>query len=244
VSSAEPRTGDAFGELLRRCWLGGGAPGVAHEVVERDDGFVSVRDAAWYFGRWPAWKPVEREAVALAKGRVADIGCGAGRHSLHLATAGHDVVGLEPSAGARDVAASRGVTVVEGSIMRPPAVMGPIDTFLLCGENLGLLGTPARAPIALAALARLARPGAQLLGTGIDPRHDPALRAYARANLDRGRSPGQQRLRIRSEALATAWFDYLYLSPSELPDIVAATPWSLQACEQDGMDFYVRLVLG
>jgi SAM-dependent methyltransferase len=239
----EPVLGDAFGDVLRRCWRAGGAAGAAFEVVERDDGFVSVRDASWYFGVPEQWKPVERWAVAQARGRVLDVGCGAGRHGLALLAAGHDVVGVDPSAGAREVAGARGLPVVEGSAGRLPTTTVGFDTVLLCGENLGLLGSAARAAQVLASLARVAVRGACLLATGVDPRGAGVLREYAQQNARAGRLPGQQRIRIRSGRISTPWFDYLFLTADELGALASASPWRVRECVVDGADTFARLEL-
>src|SRR5699024_2439971 len=85
------------------------------------------------------------------------------------------------------------------------------DTFLLLGNNLGLLEGPERAPVFLAALAALARPGARIIAQGADPYRTtgPVQTAYPRLNRERGRLGGQLRLRLRYRQLSTDWFDYL-----------------------------------
>lgn len=95
----QPVAGDAFGAILRRCWDAGVATGSAFEIVERDDGYIGVGDAARYFAGAESWSPVERWACQRVAGRVLDVGCGAGRHALPLTQSGHDVVGLDASPG-------------------------------------------------------------------------------------------------------------------------------------------------
>lgn len=70
----------------------------------------------------------------------------------------------------------------------------------------------------LANLARLAAPGARLLGLGTDPyaTTTPEHLAYHESNQRRGRIPGQLRIRVRHGNVATGWFDYLLASVSEL----------------------------
>lgn len=43
--------------------------------------------------------------------------------------------------------------------------------------------------------------------------------------------PGQARIRIRDGAIASHWFDYLFVSLADLRAILANTPW--QQCEGD-----------
>jgi methylase of polypeptide subunit release factors len=56
---------------------------------------------------------LEQKALQLAKGKVLDVGCGSGSHSLFLQDKGLDVKAIDISKGAVDVAKQRGVTYVE-----------------------------------------------------------------------------------------------------------------------------------
>jgi SAM-dependent methyltransferase len=230
-----PRLGDAFGALLLACWERGAAPGAVVEVVERDDGFVTAADAARYFAAPDAWGRLDRWACDRARGRVLDVGAGAGRHALLLQERGHAVVALDVSPLAGEVCRRRGVRrVVTGTVHDPAAAdAGPFDTFLLMGNNLGLLGDVEQAPRLLAALAALAAPGARIVGFGTDPyaTANPLHHAYHRRNRARGRLGGQLRLRIRHADLATPWFDYLFATVDELRALLAGAAWRVEEVE-------------
>lgn len=90
--------------------------------------------------------------------------------------------------------------------------LGVFDTFLMMGNNLGLLAGAEAAPRGLDAPA--AAPGAVIVGQGMDPygTGKPVHLAYHERNRAAGRMPGQIRMRIRHEDLATPWFDYLFTS--------------------------------
>lgn len=140
--------GDAFGQVLLACQAGGGAPGVAFESIERSDGHLGVMDAARYFSPTDDWSATTRFARERAAGRILDIGAGAGRVSLVLQEQGHDVVALDVSEGATTVCSERGVrTTFTGSVFDLAATApGPFDTFLMAGNNLGLLAGAEQAP--------------------------------------------------------------------------------------------------
>jgi SAM-dependent methyltransferase len=241
----QPRSGDAFGQILTRCWEAGGHPGVAFEIVERDDGFISADDAARYFKAADAWPAVEQWGYGLAVGRILDVGCGAGRHLVPLGEAGHDVVGVDPSAGAARIVRARGGRVIRGTIEDVPARSGLFDTILLFGNNLGLLGSDEAAIRFLHRLATLAGPGARLLGSGTDPYRTAAAEhlAYHERNRRHGRLPGHLRLRVRDREVATEWFDYVFRSPDEFRDTVATTPWVMVDLRREGANYCVRLEL-
>jgi len=52
---------------------------------------------------------LEQKALELAKGKILDVGCGAGSHSLYLQKKGYDVRAIDVSMGAVDVAKKRGL---------------------------------------------------------------------------------------------------------------------------------------
>jgi SAM-dependent methyltransferase len=251
-----PRTGDAFGVMLQealaveRARSAAGnvavrAAGVA-EIIERDDGLIRSGPAARYFTASPEWEPFERQALGLARGKVLDVGCGAGRFALALQERDIDVTALDISAGAAAVARERGVRdVVCASVATHAVDRAPYDTFLLMGENLGLLESRERAPDFLAGLARLARPGARIIGHGADPGRsgDPVHDEYARRNRDLGRMPGQMTIRIRHRDLATSWFEYLLCSPADLRALAAPTPWELAGVDRAGPVNYLAVLI-
>jgi SAM-dependent methyltransferase len=239
----EPMTGDAFGDLLRRCWAGGGAPGRAIEIIERDDGFIGAGDAARYFGGADSWSPREAAVLPYARGRILDVGCGAGRLMTTLRERGLEAEGIDPSPGAVAVCRDRGLNASVGDIDRPPA--GPFDTFMLFGSNLSLLGSPTLAPGRLAALAASAAPGARILGSSTDPYRttDPVHTAYHARNRERGLPGGRLRMRVRHADKATDWFEYWLLTVAELEDVLRGSPWRLDTVEQGPDDTVYAVVL-
>jgi hypothetical protein len=55
-----PLVGDAFGQLLLECLEAGMPTGEFQEVVEREDGYIGVGDAARYFSSSETWSELER----------------------------------------------------------------------------------------------------------------------------------------------------------------------------------------
>lgn len=223
--------GDAFGEILRECHRGGGAPGVALELIERSDGYLAVMDAARYFAAPRDWSATSHFASGRAHGRVLDVGAGAGRVTLALQEEGLDVVALDTSEGATEVCKDRGVrSVFKGTVFDLAATRpAPFDTFLMLGNNLGLLGGHQEAPLLLQALAAISVPGAHIIGETLNPygTKDPRHLEYHEDNRRLGRLGGQVRLRVRHLRVATPWWDYLLCTPEELETVIAPTRWEL-----------------
>jgi SAM-dependent methyltransferase len=217
--------GDAFGETIKQCWSGGARPGAAFE-------FLASSDASRYFGNADEWTSPSAPFADHLRGRVLDIGAGAGRVALGLQTLGLQVVALDVSRGAADVCRARGVHDVVHGRVSDLAESGavPFDTFVMAGNNIGLLGGRDHAADFLDRLARLAAPGARIIGDTANPYavEDPVHLAYHEANRQAGRLGGQLRIRVRHRLLVSEWFDYLLCTPDELSKIVEPTPWRVE----------------
>jgi SAM-dependent methyltransferase len=215
------------------------------EIVERDDGFISASAGPRLylapFRRWPAH---HRRAMRFVRGRVLDIGCGAGRVCLHLQERGHDVVGIDLSPGAVAVCRRRGVRDVRQlGIEDIDESLGRFDTIVLLGNNIGLLGGPEQGPALLRRLHALTTERGRIVGESRDASRtdDPAHLSYQEQNVRRGRLPGQIRIRVRHRDAATPWFDYLMVSPTELERLLERTGWRLSRT-LDSDDTYVAVI--
>jgi len=234
---------DAFGALLTD-HLAGKRP---IEVVERDDGFVFTGATGYWLAPRRAWWPQERRAMRLVRGRVLDVGCGAGRIGLDLQERGFDVVGLDLSPGAIAIARERGMADARaGTVSDTVRHNERFDTVLLLGNNVGLLGGEASGRRYLRELARVAVPGGRLLAGSFDPydgASDAALR-YQEHNRARGRMGGVERLRVRYRDLATPWYDVLFASREELAALADGTGWILRRFLDEGAGYVAVLERG
>ncbi len=142
------------------------------EIIERDDGFVDTgSDAGLYFREYKQWSSVERRAIKLARGRVLDIGCGAGRHSLYLQQNGFNVTGIDISPGAIKVCKLRGL---RKTIVRPVSDVDKFkpdsfDSVIMFGNNFGLFGSLKGAKTIRKKLYRITSPDARIIAGTLDP---------------------------------------------------------------------------
>jgi SAM-dependent methyltransferase len=235
--TGSPTIAQVYGQAYKWVERTGGLPGVIELTYETENGASYREDAAGYFGGPDAWFPPDVLAVGLARGRVLDIGCGAGRHALALQRRGHQVVGLEPSAEAVAVARRRGVDAHVGSLSDPPRNLGAFDTFLLLGANLALLTTYPRPGVALDRLASLARPGAQILGSDI--RLPEGVEAISRL-----------RMRATHNGQDTGWSRWEggqpYLPPERLGEFLRGSAWRVEGLrypDEHGEGYLAQLML-
>ncbi|WP_306014483.1 MULTISPECIES: class I SAM-dependent methyltransferase [unclassified Allomuricauda] len=105
---------------------------------------------------------IEQKALQLARGKVLDVGAGAGSHSLYLQNKGLEVTALDSSKGCIEVCQARGVA---------STICSPIldyseeryDTLLLLMNGIGLAGQLKNLSGFFPHLASLLRPNGQIL---------------------------------------------------------------------------------
>jgi len=205
--------------------------GAGCEIVERDDGLVSMStgpDA--YFTEYRDWGAHLKKAIAFVRGRVLDVGCGAGRHSLYLQKKGHDVLGIDTSPLAAKVARLRGVKRVRVMpVTKVSSRLGTFDTIVMFGNNFGLFESRKRAKWLLGRFRSITSEDARIIVETVDPyRTDERHHLnYHKFNRRRGRMSGQTRLRVRYLTYATPWFDYLLVSPDEMKQLLEGTGWKV-----------------
>ncbi len=220
---------DAFGHMLMDFHQGLGG----YEIIERDDGLIDAMDhVSAYFADFAAWQPHEQEAMRhLQPGRVLDLGCGAGRAALYLQEHGYEVVGVDISPLAVEVCRQRGVKDARClSITKVGPALGQFDDILMLGNNWGLMGSYRRTKWLLHRFYHMTSHSARIIATSNDiyQTQSPVHLAYHAYNRERGRMPGQIRMRVRCGVWQTEWFDYLMVSRPEMEDILSGTGWQVK----------------
>jgi SAM-dependent methyltransferase len=127
--------GDPYGAMLIDAVEG---RSFEQEIIERDDGFFDTSTIDYYLAPFRRWDAVERRALRYVRGRVLDVGCGAGRVALELQARGREVVAIDSSPGAVEVTRRRGIRDVR--LMRledVDASLGSFGTVLMYGNNSG-----------------------------------------------------------------------------------------------------------
>lgn len=198
--------------------------------IERDDGQRTTEDLSWYLTTYPSFPLYEKRALKFARGRVLDVGCGAGRHSLYLQKKGLRVTAIDASPRVATIASARGVRDVRvASACAPlPFRDGEFDTVLMFGNNLGICGSPVKFRRMLRQLHRITSSRGRILATTRAPdTSNPVARAYLERNIKQRRAVGQMRLRLEFEHRHGAWFDLLLLAPTDLMQLAWQEGWKL-----------------
>ena len=207
LTDAEDARGHALHDLLH------GKDG--YEITEIQGmgtgGRSSLNKCFWQFDEWPAY---QQQAICVARGRVLDVGCGAGRHSIHLQGQGLEVVGIDISPLSITTCRERGLADARAmcfSEIGPE--MGFFDTILLLGNNFGIFGTPDEAKRWMVRLQAITSADAVVLAHSTDPQTDDGLK--------------METIRTRYEHFLTPWFDYFWASKGRMREILAGTGWTI-----------------
>lgn len=219
----------------------------SYEIIERDDGFIDFSlGARAYFADFKDWPKDQKQAMKLVKGKVLDVGAGAGRVSLYLQRKGFQVTAIDKSPIAIRVCKKRGVK--DARVLPIEKIhelqADTFNTVIMYGNNFGLFGSRRKAKALLNKLYRITRPDALILAESVNvyDTKDPVHLAYHKLNRKRGRMAGQLRIRIRFRNYIGEWFDYLLVSKKEMQDILAGTGWRIkQFIKSDGF-FYCAAI--
>jgi len=233
---------DAFGQEIWAHFKGKDS----FEIIERDDGFFDASSGPKiYFSNYGEWPSIERKAMRLAKGRVLDVGCGAGRHSLYLQGKGLDVTGIDNSPLAIKVCKLRGLRKAKlMSITQIDFKPDSFDTIIMLGNNFGLFGSRERLRWWLKKFYRMTSADATIIAESNDPymTDNPDHLRYHKLNRRRGRMAGQLRIRMRFGKYTGNWFDYLIVSRKEMRHLLRGTGWRVREFISSKSSPYVAII--
>ncbi|MBU4501521.1 MAG: class I SAM-dependent methyltransferase [Nanoarchaeota archaeon] len=219
----------------------------SYEIVERNDGFIDLSEGApAYFAEYKDWPKIQKQGIKFAKGKILDIGSGAGRITLYLQKKGFDVVAIDNSPLAIKVCKKRGVKNAKVLSIEKIGTFKPdtFDTVIMLGNNFGLFGSFKKAKSLLKEFYRITSPNATIIAESNDPykTDNPIHLGYHKFNKKRGRMPGQLRIRIRFEKCVGRWFDYLLVSKTEMKKILEGTGWKIKKFINSKKSSYIAII--
>lgn len=177
----------------------------------------------------------ELEWVALqqCRGKILDIGAGAGSHALALQQLGQDVTALDISPKLMRLMKKRGVRkVICADFFRLRS--GRYDTLLLLMNGIGLAGNLDGLRRFLGKARKLLRPGGQLV-------FDSSDIAY----LYNGKPPkgpeyyGAIYYQYEYRRQQSEWFQWLFIDRKTLRKIVMEEGWAIDYIGDDGHDHFL-----
>ncbi|MEJ8802698.1 class I SAM-dependent methyltransferase [Pontibacter sp. H249] len=196
-----------------------------------------------YLFREPADMPeMEHTALQASKGKVLDIGAGAGCHALALQNLGFDVTALDVSEGAATAMRERGVKqVVNQNIFD---VTGKYDTLLLLMNGIGIAGTLDGLDRFLQHARTLLNPNGQILLESSDilymfEEEDGSVLLDLNAGYY-----GEVKYNMKYKDQQSGWFDWLFIDPAILEDYATKHGYTFEVLYEGDMGNYLaRLML-
>ncbi|WP_345952008.1 class I SAM-dependent methyltransferase [Mucilaginibacter sp. PAMB04274] len=191
---------------------------------------------AAYFRTEDDMPDLEWLALNECRGKVLDIGAGAGSHTLELQQRGYEVTAIDISPLAVEVMHQRGVKEAHvGDIFTYQEQQ--YDTLLLLMNGIGLAGNLLNLERLLIHLKTLLSQGGQLL-------FDSSNIAY----LYEGKLPdtgyyGNIMYQYEYKNQKSEWFEWLYVDMHTLQKVATATGWNVEVLYEDDFEQYlVRLI--
>lgn len=216
----------------------------AHVVVHSMDEEPRVIEARDYFKELEEFGPLDVMALDLCRGRVLDIGAGAGRFALELERLGIEVRAIDTSDEAVKVMRKRGLNDVECADLVSTSP-GRFDTLLLMMNGIGIVGDLEGLRRFLRVARERLRPGGQILFDSLDLevyRGQGGAEGAARVAWQSEADPGVVRFTIAYKDEIGKPFDWFFVDPVELGEVAKGEGWRSQIVyeEEDGA-FLARL---
>jgi SAM-dependent methyltransferase len=176
---------------------------------------------------------MELKAIELCKGKILDVGAGAGSHSLLLQDIGKDVTALDISEDAVSLMLKRGVeNAITGDIFS--MTFTGYDTLLFLMNGIGLTGTLPGLKQFLAGAHSLINEGGQILFDSSDISY-----LYEGIEQPAGKFFGEVSYCYEYQGTKGEWFNWVYLDQKTLKDIALQTGWQVEIIDEDDEDQYL-----
>lgn len=152
---------DLFGKAILDFQTNNAPENLITETSISEEDEMSV---AYLFRNFTEMPKLEQCALELAKGKVLDVGCGAGSHSLYLQNVRNlDVTAIDISEKAIEACQLRGITSTQAANILDLDTNEKFDTILLLMNGTGIFGTLNETTKYLQKLKSLLHPNGQIL---------------------------------------------------------------------------------
>ena len=129
---------DLFGKAILDYQTNNSPEDLLTETSISEEDEMSV---AYLFRSFDEMPKIEQKALQLTKGKVLDVGCGAGSHALYLQEEGFDVTSIDISKNAVNACELRGLKNVKVQDILDLDSNNKFDTILLLMNGTGIFGT-------------------------------------------------------------------------------------------------------
>ena len=195
-------------------------------IVYDDHGDVDELPASYFFREPAEFPEIETNALSLCRGRILDVGSGAGCHSLFLQDRGFDVCSIEVLPELVEILSARGLkNVRQAEIFDFEEER--FDTVLMLMNGIGLAGTVAGLEGFLLKAESLVADGGQILADSTDLRGKMDPTGHSAIRQD-GRYVGEITFQLEFDGQKGSPFPQVYADPDLLRSVTESTGWGCE----------------
>jgi len=232
---------DLFGKAILDFQTGNNPEDLITETTISESDEMSV---AYLFRGFEEMPKMEQKALSISKGKILDVGCGAGSHSLYLQEKGFDVTSIDISPNAIKACQLRGLkkaTVQDVMSMKEEQ----FDTILLLMNGAGMCGRLKNISPFLRQLKRLLTENGQILVDSSDIIYmfdeDEDGGKWIPGNTD---YYGELEFKISYKGEMEKPFDWMYIDFNTLQNAASANGLACELLiEGDHFDYLAQLSL-
>ncbi|MDC8004476.1 class I SAM-dependent methyltransferase [Aureisphaera galaxeae] len=195
------------------------------------------------FRSYEEMPPLEQLALQNASGKVLDVGCGAGSHSLFLEEKGMDVMAIDISEGAVQVTQERGVK----NVLHTPLLElndETFDTILLLMNGTGIFETVTKVSTYLQHLKTLLKPNGQILVDSSDLKYMYDTTEEGGIWVPADRYYGELEFMMSYKGEQTQPFDWLYLDEHLFEKLASESGFQFEILARgEHYDYLARLIV-
>lgn len=239
---------DPMGAAIADYWKKGTAARLRVFSPDFDEDEMPVDDLFRSFEEMP---PLEQTALLLARGRILDVGAGAGCHSLALQDMGHpDVTAIDISPLSVETMQAQGVR--RALLQDFWTVTERYDTILMLMNGIGIAGTLDALPRFFAHIGTILAPGGQLIIDSSDVCYiyeDEVGESSIATNHkgiriapDTGRYYGEFTYRMQYKRILGNEFPWLYIDFTTLSRIASVHGFNVELLQEGShYDYLARI---
>ncbi|QNJ98242.1 class I SAM-dependent methyltransferase [Constantimarinum furrinae] len=197
-------------------------------ITETNISEEDVLPLPYLFRSYSEMPPLEQKALQLSKGRILDVGCGTGSHSLYLQNKGMEVTAIDTSPGAVEVCQRRGLKDVRHTELLQFKDKD-FDTILLLMNGTGIFETLENIPEYLQHVKSLLAKNGQILIDSSDLQYMYDRNEEGGLWVPADRYYGELEFTMTYKGVSSPPFFWLYLDELRFEEI----------CTSEGLKFEV-----
>jgi SAM-dependent methyltransferase len=213
----------------------------AELLVESDCAGVERLPVSIFFRNFEQLSDLDQYALSLCKGKILDLGAGAGSHSLILQNRGFFVYSIDIAEDAVEVMRGRGLKHVYCT--DATSLHGlKFDTILMMMNGLGVVQDLAGLTQFLNHVKKLLKAKGQILVDSSDLHYLLELPgANGEKVLSRGKDYGKISYRFGYKGIISAPFHWLFIDQETLQTYASQTGWQCQIIFEEDSQYLARL---